>query len=137
MKKPTKSKSLKSTTKRSPKPKAPKSIAKVKPTKAPKASQPAKKSQDPRAATNPFRQGSAYGICYDILAANPLGMPRQQLIEQLAKASAKPLKNAGYDAAVVLSARPDFRHTCCRPGFIIIKENDNVRLEVTAPTTPK
>ena len=136
MKKSTKSKSPKSITKRSPKPQPkaskPTAAKPVKSTKAPKAST---KSQPPRAATNPFRQGSAYGVCYDILAAHPEGMPRQQLITDLAKASGKPIKNAAYDSAIVLSARPDFRHTCCRPGFIIKRENDNVRLEVTAAPT--
>lgn len=136
MKKSTKSKAPKSITTRSskPQPKASKSIAKLKSAKEFK-SHVGFKSRPPRAATNPFRQGSAYGVCYDILAAHPEGMPRQQLITDLAKASGKPIKNAAYDSAIVLSARPDFRHTCCRPGFIIKRENDNVRLEVTAAPT--
>ena len=103
--------------------------------KAPKASKmPAKsKSQFPRVASNPFRQGSSYGACFDIMAAHPEGLPRQKVIELLAKASNKPLKNAGYDAGVIITARPDFRHASCRPGFICIQENQNVRMEITAP----
>ena len=98
-----------------------------KPSKAPQFT-----SKYPRASTNNFREGSSYGICYDILVAHPEGMPRQQPIEALAKATGKSLKNAGYDVAVVTSARPEFRHASCRPGFICIREGDNVRLEVTA-----
>jgi hypothetical protein len=99
-------------------------------TKSSKASE--FKSPYPRASTNVFREGSSYGIAYDILAAHPEGMPRQQLIERLAKVTKKTVKNAGYDAAVVLSAHPNSRHQSCRSGFIVVRENDNVRLEVTA-----
>ena len=103
--------------------------------KAPKASKlPAKsKSQFPRVASNPFRQGSSYGACFDILSAHPEGLPRQKLIELLSKATGKPIKNAGFDASVITSARPDYRHASCRPGFICIQENQNVRMEITAP----
>ena len=103
--------------------------------KTPKASKmPAKsKSLFPRVASNPFRQGSSYGACFDIMAAHPEGLPRQKVIELLAKATGKPIKNAGFDAGVIFTARPDFRHRSCRPGFIVIAENDNVRMEITAP----
>ena len=111
-------------------PKKPAKAAKV-----PKASKmPAQsKSLFPRVASNPFRQGSSYGACFDIMAAHPEGLPRQKVIELLAKATGKPIKNAGFDAGVIFTARPDFRHASCRPGFVCIKENDNVRLEITAP----
>ena len=108
--------------------------------KAPKASKmPAQsKSLFPRVASNPFRQGSSYGACYDILAAHPEGLPRQKLVELLSKAiSGKSLKNAAYDAGVIITARADFRHRSCRPGFIVIKENDNVRMEVVTAPAPK
>ena len=88
------------------------------------------KSSFPRASTNPFREGTSYGICYDILCANPLGMSRQKVIEELSKATGKSLQNAGFDAAIILSARREFRHSSCQPGFICIQENGNIRLEV-------
>lgn len=116
-------------TKSSPKP--------IKPAPAKKASKAPKfRSPVPRSPSNPFRE-SSYGICFDLLASKPEGMPRAELIAQLAKITGKPVKNAGYDAAVVLSARPDGRHQSCRPGFIVIRENDNVRLEVTTSNAGK
>lgn len=97
------------------------------------------RSHVPRSASNPFREGSSYGIAFDILASKPEGMPRAELVAQLAKATGKPLKNASFDAGVVLSARPHARHQSCRLGFNCIKENQSVRLEVTAapPTAGK
>jgi len=118
--------------------------------KSAKATKPARKANKPqkslkaspkfrspysRAASNPFRAGSSYAVAYDILAAHPEGLPRQQLIEKLAKVTKKPVKNAGYDAAVVLSARSNSRHQSCRSGFIVAREHDNVQLEVTATAT--
>jgi len=103
---------------------------------APKASSAKRKfhSPVPRSPQNPFRVDSSYGIAFDILNANPSGMPRQDLIAQLAKATGKPVKTkATFDANVVLSARPESRHSSCRPGFVVHRdENGNVRLEVTA-----
>ena len=127
-------KSVKSvkTTKNQPTKSPQKPVMKAKASKASKL--PAQsKSLFPRVASNPFRQGSSYGACFDIMAAHPEGLPRQKVIELLAKATGKPIKNAGFDAGVIFTARPDFRHASCRPGFVCIKENDNVRLEITAP----
>ena len=68
--------------------------------KAAKATKPAKSkggskrgvpTEYPRAEHNPFRQGSAYGACYDILAhAGDKGMKRAKLVEELARVTGKP-----------------------------------------------
>ena len=92
-------------------------------------------SRDPR---NPFREG-AYGKCYDILAAHKDGLSREKLVELLAKATAKDLVHAGYDAQVVLSAHANEdglsnndspRHRSCKAGFWIKRTNGHVQLMV-------
>jgi len=107
---------------------------------APKRSKSAKKSSNgkhviksgfPRADGNPFREGSSYSVAYDILGKHKEGLPRQRLVELLAKATGKDPKRAGFDAAVLLSARESVngpRHRSCRPGFWIERENDFVKL---------
>jgi len=92
---------------------------------------------DPR---NPFRQGSAYALCFDILAAHKDGLPREKLVALLAAATGKDAKHAAYDAQVLLSARPNedglnnndspCRHRSCRPGFWVRRENGHVKLMV-------
>ena len=93
----------------------------------------------PRDSRNVFRPGSAYGICFDILAAHPDGLPRERLVELLAHATGKDAKRAAFDAQVVLSARPNEdglssndgpRHRSCRPGFWVRRTNGHVQLVV-------
>jgi hypothetical protein len=95
--------------------------------------------RDPR---NPFRQGSAYAVCFDILAApaHKAGLPREKLVALLAEATGKDIKRAGFDAQVLLSARgseePGLsrndgpRHRSCRPGFWVRRENGHVQLVI-------
>jgi hypothetical protein len=83
----------------------------------------------PRAEGNPYRAGSSYGVCLDILAASKEGMSRQELVEQLAKVVKKPVKNAGFDAAVVLSRTEGGKpHSSSRGDYTVEKTNDHVRL---------
>lgn len=86
----------------------------------------------PRHSANPYREGSGYGLCFDILAAHPNGMSRQSLIDSYAKASGKdPLKGVRFDIAVVTSAKESAtgpRHRSCREGYHVAVVNDHVRL---------
>lgn len=105
---------------------------------------PAKGARDrgrawPRDPRNPFREGSNYGLCYDILAAHHGGLPRARLVELLARASGKDERHSAYDAQVLLSAcgndpglsRNDGpRHRSCRPGFWVKRANGHVTLMV-------
>jgi hypothetical protein len=80
---------------------------------------------------NPFRPGSGYAQVYDLLAAAPKGVSRQDLIARYAKASRKKLKLAGYDVSVVISAKDSPtgpRHRSCREGFWVERENDFLKL---------
>ena len=86
-----------------------------------------------RAKSNPFREGSGYAQAYDVLAAHKAGMRRDQLVELYASVSTKSLKKAGYDVAVVLSAKESPtgpRHRSCREGYWVEKTNDHVRLRL-------
>ena len=100
----------------------------------------------PRHPQNMFREGSAYGVCFDLMAeANPDGMLRDKLIEALAKATGKDMKRASFDAQVVLSARgaagTDLnpfegpRNRSCRFGFWVERKNGHVRLVLPAAGT--
>ena len=85
----------------------------------------------PRSPTNPFRDGSGYGLVFDILAAHRDGIAKEKLIEVYAKASRKNLKRAGYDVAVLLSAKNSKageRHRSCADGFWVERENSFLRL---------
>ena len=120
---------------------APKAAAKSTTKPAAKSTKPAvaqgKWKHDPR---NPFRQGSAYALCFDILAAHRDGLPREKLVALLAEATGKDAKHAAYDAQVLLSARPNedglnnndspCRHRSCRPGFWVKRENGHVQLMI-------
>jgi hypothetical protein len=89
------------------------------------------KSGFPRAEGNPFRENSSYSVVYDILAKHKEGLPRQRLVELLAKTTGKNPKRAGFDAAVLLSAKDSVngpRHRSCRSGFYVERENDFVKL---------
>jgi hypothetical protein len=91
-----------------------------------------------RHAQNPFRAGSAYGTCFDILAAHPDGMTREMLIERLAAATKSDLTHSSYNAQVVLSARgsagPNLnpfegpRNRSARFGYWVKRENSHVQL---------
>ena len=115
--------------------------AKGKPAKQPVKS--AKKGKAwPHDQRNPFvRAGSAYAVCFDILAApvHKDGLTRERLIELLAKATGKDEKHAGYDAQVLLSARGNDeglsrndgpRHKSCKPGFWVQRTNGHVKLMI-------
>lgn len=93
----------------------------------------------PRDTRNPFRPTSAYGACFDILAAHKDGLTKHELVRLLAEDTGKDEKHAGYDVQVLLSAKPNEnglnnndspRQRACRPGFYIKREGDNVRLAV-------
>jgi hypothetical protein len=115
--------------------------AEPKASKAPKAkSKPAPKaSKYPRDPRNPFREGSAYATCFDILAAHKDGLPKEKLVELLAKSTGKDLVHSGYDCQVLMSAHPNEnglsnndspRHRSCRPGFWIKRTNGHAQLMV-------
>ncbi len=110
-----------------------------KPAKKPVAKKLAKKtrptnSKFPRSDNNPFRAGSSYATAFVILVAHPAGLPRQKLVELLAKATGKSIKRAGFDVAVVVSpasASPTSdRHSSCRDGYGVEHENDHVVLRL-------
>ena len=94
----------------------------------------------PRHAQNPFREGS-YGTCFDILSAHPDGLPRERLIELLAKATGKDEKHAAFDAQVVCSARKNDdglnayegpRNRSCKLGFYVERVNGHVKMVLPA-----
>ena len=133
--------------KSNPKPEKPAGSHATKPPKSKKGGKPGQpkpvtaqaESNYPRDSRNPFRASSAYGVCFDILAAHKDGLLRKELVGLLAKETGKDEKHAGYDAQVLLSAKPNEnglnnndspRHRACRPGFYIKREGDNVRLAV-------
>ena len=96
-----------------------------KPAKAPK------KSSVPRNRANPFREGSNYSLAFDILAASKEGLSLAEWRERYAKAARKPLKLAGFDTQVLLTAKDTptgERHRSCRDGFYIEREGDHVRI---------
>jgi hypothetical protein len=87
----------------------------------------------PRVAGNPYRAG-AYSTAFDILFAHPTGLPRQKLVELLAKSKGISVRKAGFDVSVVISpstaspASP--RHRSCREGYGIERENDHLVLRL-------
>lgn len=83
-----------------------------------------------RAEGDPFRPGSSYSIAFSALKKSA-GMTRQQLVAEVAKATGKDERHAGYDVAVLLSAKDSPtgpRHQSCREGFWIEREGDHIRL---------
>ena len=123
------------------KPKSSKAPAKppVKPAKPPVKSAKAKSDKWPHCSSNPFKRvGSAYGVCFDILAAHQDGLPRQKLIEMLARATKSDLQHAAYNAQVVLSARGEAgdglnpfegpRNRSARFGYWVKRANSHVQL---------
>jgi hypothetical protein len=117
----------------------PKSVDKPKPSAKPAGGKWAHHPQ------NPFREGSAYGTCFDILAANPEGMTREKLVETLAKTTGKPPKLSAFISQVVLSAKGAAseglnpfegpRNRSCRFGFWVKRENSHVQLVLPAAST--
>ena len=96
-----------------------------------------------RHVSNPFRVGS-YGTCFDVLAAHPDGLPREKLIELLAKATGKDIQHAVFDAQVVCSARKNDdgldqfqgpRNRSCKHGFYVERINGHVKLVLAAAST--
>lgn len=87
----------------------------------------------PRSQVNPFRPNSSYALAYDVLAAYPDGLPLATWRELYAKAAMKPLKLAGFDTQVLLTAKDrstSERHRSCRSGFYIEREGDHVTLKI-------
>lgn len=105
-------------------------------TTEPKAENPGKKSKGggkyARHPQNPFRDGSSYGLAFDILANHPKGIARADLTKEYAKASHKPLKNAAFDIAVLLSPKGESptseRHKSCREGYGLRREGNHYQL---------
>jgi hypothetical protein len=85
-----------------------------------------------RHPSNPFRESSNYALAFDCLASRPSGMRKDQWLAAYCEASGKDRKRAGYDIAVLMSAKgPSLtseRHRSCADGFVIERENDHVRL---------
>jgi len=93
-----------------------------------------------RHPANPFREGSAYGQAFDILAAHRDGLSRSRLVELLARSAGKSQKLAAFDVQVLCSARalrPEEeglnpfespRNRSARFGYWVAREGDVVRL---------
>ena len=103
------------------------------------AAQPKKTFRYERAEGDPFRPNSSYSVVFSLLhQAGSTGISRSELVAQVAKVTGKDEKHAGYDCAVLLSARENGeRHQSCRSGFWVERINDHLKLHVTAPTTAK
>lgn len=108
-------------------------------TKAAKKSTEAKKTKEPKRKftihpANPFRPGSSYHACFNILGKfMKAGLHRKKLVELLARETGKDETRAGYDAAVLLSAKESNtgpRHRSCKEGFWVRRTNDHVQLVV-------
>ena len=105
-------------------------------TTEPKAGKPAKKTKSggkyPRHPQCPFRDGSSYAIAFDVFASHPNGVVRAELTKEYAKASKKPLKNASFDIAVLLSPKGESptseRHKSCREGYGLRREGNHYQL---------
>ncbi len=105
-----------------------------------------KSAKWPHCPSNPFRQG-AYGICFDILAAHKDGLPRQKLVELLAKATGKDLTKAAFDVQVICSARGEAgeglnpfegpRNRSAHFGYWVKRDNSHVQLMLPANTAAK
>ena len=66
-----------------------------------------KRKASPRAAANPYREGSSYGLVFDLLYANrKTGITRAKLLALLKKTSRKKEKLLGYDISVCVSPSP-------------------------------
>jgi hypothetical protein len=112
-----------------------------KPTKAPKTAvksakvtKPVIKSKYARHPQNPYRQGSGYGLVFDILASHKEGLRRDVLVKLYSQESGKDeKKGAMWDSTVVLSgseSNTGKRHRSAREGYWVKKTNDHVMLMV-------
>jgi len=102
-----------------------KAVKPTTPKKQPKTPKPAKKGKYPRHPQNPYRELSSYGIAFDILASKKGGISRDELTNLLSRETGKPVKNAGYDLSVVLSAKDSVtgeRHKSARDGYWVKRE---------------
>ena len=105
-------------------------------TTEPKAVIPAKKAKGggkyARHPQNPFRDGSSYALAFDIFATHPKGIARAELTQEYAKSSKKPLKNASFDIAVLLSPKGEKptseRHRSCREGYGLKRDGSHYQL---------
>ncbi|HPG00220.1 MAG TPA: hypothetical protein PLE77_09115 [Kiritimatiellia bacterium] len=87
----------------------------------------------PRHLSNPYRERSSYGLCYDILASQKEGIRRDELIGILAKEGGTTTTRAGFNTSVVLSPRESAtgpRHRSARQGYFVRVTNDHVQLIV-------
>jgi hypothetical protein len=101
---------------------------------------PAKKPVWKHDERNPWkREGSAYAVCFNILAAHPDGLSREKLVAHLSKATGKDLIHAGYDAQTVVSAKGNAeglnhnegpRHRSAKFGYWVERQNGFVKLMV-------
>jgi hypothetical protein len=85
----------------------------------------------PRHNDNPFREGSNYATCFDVLASKPKGMHVDEWKRLYSEAVGKEERLAGYDLRVLLSAKESptsERHRSCRDGFSISREENHVQL---------
>jgi hypothetical protein len=90
----------------------------------------------PRHPKNPYREGSAYATCVDILSSFK-GMPKDKLVELLAKATKTDLRHSGFNVQVVCSAwgnEPGLnpfdgpRNRSARPGYWVKRINGHVQI---------
>ncbi|NQU12194.1 hypothetical protein HQ590_15475 [bacterium] len=99
-----------------------------------KKQKPAKPASPPTAPSrpdaNPYREGSAYGKIYDVLASHPSGVTRAELLAEAQKATRKTKDRTNYDLAVVVSPRTANgpRHTSARPGYHVERKGDRLIL---------
>lgn len=80
---------------------------------------------------NPYPEGTAYALAFDLLASHPAGMHRDQLTRDYARLTGKPIARARFDIAIVLSAQDSPtgpRHRSAKEGYWVRKENDHVQL---------
>lgn len=101
---------------------------KPKKTKEPK---PTRKSKYPRHSQNPYRIGSNYGLAFDVLAAHPTGIGRDELINLLRKENGKDFQHTLYDLSVVLSAKESPtgpRHRSAKDGYYVEKQYHHYKL---------
>lgn len=99
--------------------------------KSEKATKKNSKAKYVRCDKNPFREGSNYSLAFDILASSKDGLSLAEWRERYAKVARKPLKLAGFDTQVLLTAKDTptgERHRSCRDGFYIEREGDHVRI---------
>jgi len=85
----------------------------------------------PPANGNPFRAESSYFRIFNALASAPEGLTREDLLKRAMKVTRKDKKHAGFDLAVILSAKDSptgKRHPCCREGFWIDRDGDLLKL---------